>query len=264
MGTRRMAGRGNEIQQGVVVEERAVGDAAAGRASARAASSGVAGAGEAGVGEAGAEADRDRLPNDRERQPAHAEAGCMAADAAVNAAADAAAGAWLLRAVGTGAVLALLHELSGNGGFRPPWDPVDLTGFLPGELHPLHVILPMLLPVFLIFCAYFFVARTESRLNVQRQRGALALLGFAAVFPGFALWSTTFSGVYGVALLALAVRTRETLTVATGAMALAAYVVSTFLSPGWVVLPVLGLMAVAAFFAAWRVGRNARGLLAST
>ncbi|MGW9403660.1 hypothetical protein ACWGQ2_06755 [Arthrobacter sp. NPDC055585] len=163
--------------------------------------------------------------------------------------ADAAAGAWLLRAVGMGAVLALLCELSGNGGFRPPWEPLDLSGILPG-LHPLPVLLPMFLPALLIFCAYFFVARTENRLNVRRQRGALVLLGFASLFLAPPLWSVTFSGVYGAALLALAVRTRDTLTVATGVMALAAYVVSTFLSVGWVVLPVLGLMALAAFAAA--------------
>jgi len=174
--------------------------------------------------------------------------------------ADVAAGAWLMRAVGAGAVLALLSELSGNGVFRPPWDRVDLSRIMPGEPHPLPVLLPFLLPGLLIFCAYFFVARTESRLNVRRQRGALALLGFAAVFLAMPLGSTTFSGVYGVALLALAVRTREPLTVATGVMALAAYVGSTFLHVGWAVLPVLFLMAVAAFTAAWRVGRERYGL----
>ncbi len=177
--------------------------------------------------------------------------------------ADTAAGAWLLRAVGIGAVLALLYELSGNGGFRPPWDPLDLSGILLGVYFPLHALLPLLLPSLLIFGAYAFVARIESRLKVRRQRGALVLLGFASLFLALPLWSVTFSGVYGAALLALAVRTREALTVATGVMALAAYVVSTFLSVGWVVLPVLGLMAVAAFAAAWRVAREARDLVAA-
>lgn len=175
--------------------------------------------------------------------------------------ADAAAGAWLMRAVGAGAVLGLLHELSGNGGFSPPWEPFDLSGILAAELYSLGIIL--LLPALLIFSAHFFVARTESRLNVRRQRGALALLGFAALFLALPLGSMTFSGVYGTALLALAVRTRDALTVATGVMALAAYAVSTFLDVGWVVLPVLGLMAVAAFTAAQRVGREAEHLVAS-
>ena len=177
---------------------------------------------------------------------AEAEAGPVAGKTA-----DAAAGAWLMRAVGAGAVLALLHELSGHGGFSPPWEPVELSGIPAGELYSLGIIL--LLPALLIFCAYFFVARTESRLNVRRQRGALALLGFAALFLALPLGSTTFSGVYGTSLLALAARTRDTLTVVTGVMALAVYVVSTFLDVGWVVLPVLGLMAVAAFTAARRV-----------
>ncbi|MSR97383.1 hypothetical protein FYJ28_00880 [Arthrobacter sp. BL-252-APC-1A] len=171
-------------------------------------------------------------------------------------AADAAAGASLLCAVGAGAVLALLLESSGNGGFTPPWEPLDLSVILPGELYMLRVLLPFLVPAGLIFCAYFFVARTESRLNLRRQRGALALLGFGAVLLGFPLGGSSFSGVYGAALLALAVRTRETLTVATGVMALAAYVGTSFLSAGWTVLPVLGFMAAAALTAAVRVGKS--------
>ncbi|MEB7504102.1 hypothetical protein [Arthrobacter koreensis] len=123
--------------------------------------------------------------------------------------------------------------------------------------------LPLLLPSLLIFGAYAFVARFESRLGVRRQRGALVLLSSAALFPMLPLWSVTFSGVYGAALLALAVRTRDSLTAATGVMALAAYVVVTFLSVGWVALAVLGFMAVAAFVAAWRLARESRGLLAA-
>ena len=172
-------------------------------------------------------------------------------------AADAAAGVSLLCAVGAGAVLALLCELSGNGGFTPPWEPLDLSMLLPGELYTLSILVPFLVPAALIFCAYFFVARTESRLKLRRQRGALALLGFAAVLLGPPLVGSSFSGVYVVALLALAVRTRETLTVATGVMALAAYVGTfSFLSAGWSVLPVLGFMAAAALTAAARVGKS--------
>ncbi|MFZ3452484.1 hypothetical protein [Arthrobacter sp. 7Tela_A1] len=190
---------------------------------------------------------------------AGADGGALAADSEeAGRAADAAAGAWLMCAVGTGAVLALLHELSGNGVFRPLWAPVDLSAVLPGALYPLRVILPLLVPALLIFCAYFFVARLESSLNARRQRGALALLGFAALFMSLLLGSVTFSGVYGMALLALAVRTRDTLTSATGVMALAAYAWTSFVPIGWEVLPVLCFMAVAAFSGAWRVGKGYR------
>lgn len=186
-----------------------------------------------------------------------------AGDAPADSAADAAAGAWLLRAVGMGAVFALLYELSGNGRFRPSWEPLDLPVVFVGAFVPVGVLLPLLLPSLLIFGAYAFVARFESRLGVRRQRGALVLLGFAALFPMLPLWSVTFSGVYGAALLALAVRTRDSLTAATGVMALAAYVVVTFLSVGWVALAVLGFVAVAAFVAAWRLARESRRLLAA-
>ncbi|MER1995288.1 MAG: hypothetical protein ABTA24_02150 [Arthrobacter sp.] len=178
-------------------------------------------------------------------------------------AADAAADAWLLRSVGAGAVLALLYQLGGSEGFVPAWEPLNLWWILPGELYPLHVILPGLLPGFLVFVAYLFVARMESRLNLRRQRGALAILVFTAVFLGLVMGSMAFSGVYGAALLALAVRTRETLTVMTGVMALAASVACAVVYPSWAVLPVLGLTAGAAFIAARRLGRKATRLLAA-
>lgn len=169
--------------------------------------------------------------------------------------ADAYANAALMFAVGAGTVLSLLYVLSGNAAFRTPWEPVDLSFLFPGVLYPLRVLLPLVVPALVIFGAYFFVARTESRLNVRRQRGALALLGFAAPLLALPLWSMTYSGVYGVALLALALRTRETLTVVTGVMALAAYM-GTFFADSWVVLPMLGLVAIAAFAGGWRVRRN--------
>lgn len=254
---------------GVAVQERPSGEAARGASdktdrrlpadsvAARAEAVEVAGANVAARQALPARAARQALPA-RARPDRAGESTGKSADAA----ADAAAGASLLCAVGAGAVLALFYELSGNGRFQPHWNPLDMSGVLPGELYPAHVIFPGLVPGLLILCAYVFVARTETRLNVRRQRGALALLIFAALFLGLVLGSTTFTGVYGLALMALAVRTRDTLTVMTGVMALAAAVACTLLYPDWAVLPVLGLMAVAAFIAALRLGRKARGLLA--
>lgn len=105
--------------------------------------------------------------------------------------ADAYAGAALMFAVGVGTVLSLLYVLSGNAAFRTPWEPVDLSFLLPGVLYPVLVLLPLVVPALVIFGAYLFVARTESRLNVRRQRGALVLFGFAAPFLPLPLWSVT-------------------------------------------------------------------------
>lgn len=171
-------------------------------------------------------------------------------------AADAYSGAALMSAVGVGTVLSLLYVLSGNAVFRTPWEPADLSFLFPGVLYPFWSLLPLIVPAVVIFAAYVLVARKENRFNVRRQRGALALLGFAAPILALLLWSTTYSGVYGAALLALALRTRETRTAATGVMALAAYLAAFFLAESWVVLPMLGLVAVAAFAGSWRVGRG--------
>ncbi|MBF4994970.1 hypothetical protein ITX31_12705 [Arthrobacter gandavensis] len=181
----------------------------------------------------------------------------MSEAGAAGCAADAYAGAALMSAVGVGTVLSLLYVLSGNSAFRTPWEPADLSLLFPGVLYLFWGLLPLVVPAAVLFGAYFFVARKESRLSVRRQRGALALLGFAAPLLALPLWSTTYSGVYGAALLALALRTREARTAATGVMAFAAYLGSNVLAGSWVVLPMLGLVAVAAFAGGWRVGRGA-------
>ncbi|UPO78057.1 hypothetical protein [Arthrobacter sp. Helios] len=170
--------------------------------------------------------------------------------------ADKSAGMWLMRAAGAGAVYSLFLELSGNAGFRPPWETLDLTWF---PLWPYH---QMLMPAGLIFAAYLMTARGEKKLGIRQQRGALAVLVFAALFLPL---GGVFAATYGVSLLALSVRTRETLTVVTGMMAVVAWVAVSFLSspvpgdhepdlltdlagPG-----VLGLMGAALFIAAAKV-----------
>lgn len=208
---------------------------------------------------------RARFPSmpghERQIQSSVSEPGARSGDQIGSAAgsavaADAYSGAALMSAVGVGTVLSLLYVLSGNAVFRTPWEPADLSFLFPGVLYLFWSLLPLIVPAVVIFAAYVLVARKENRFNVRRQRGALALLGFAAPFLALLLWSTTYSGVYGAALLALALRTRETRTAATGVMAFAAYLAAFFLAESWVVLPMLGLVAVAAFAGSWRVGRG--------
>ena len=134
---------------------------------------------------------------------------------AAGALADGIADVWLLRAAGIGALLSLIGVLPGlseRGGYWTPWGTFDPAALLPGHA---VVLFPYLVPSVLIFAAWFFSSRMEARLGVRRQRGALALLGFAAIGLGLLLGGP-FNGVYGVSLLALSLRTRQTLTAATG------------------------------------------------
>ncbi|MBD8045085.1 hypothetical protein H9638_14830 [Arthrobacter sp. Sa2BUA2] len=170
--------------------------------------------------------------------------------------ADRSAGMWLMRAAGAGALYSLFLELSGNAGFRPPWETLDLTWIPAGPY------LQLLVPAGLILGAYLMTARVETKLGIRQQRGALAVLVFAALFLPL---GGVFAATYGVSLLALSVRTRETLTVVTGVMALVAWIAVSFLSspvpgdhepdlfsnlsgPG-----VLALMAATLFIAASKV-----------
>ena len=175
--------------------------------------------------------------------------------ARIDAYADASAGMWLMIAAGTGALLAVLFGFSGNGIPEPVWSTVHAVFALPLA----HVFVPMLMPAALLFGAYGMVARLEGRLKVRRQRGALALLAFGAILLAPPL-AGVFSGMYGAALLALSIRIRETLTVATGVMALAASVSVSVLERGWVGACILVLTAAACFTAAWRVGKGLRSL----
>jgi len=170
------------------------------------------------------------------------------------AAADATAGSSLLGATGVGAVFALGFQLAGWGSFVPPWAPLTFESVV---MSYLWMFAPMIVPAALIFAAYLATARTESRLDVRQQRGALALLAILAAFP--LPPTSAFSGIYGVALILLAVRTKETFTVVVGALALIAWGSFSFLNLGWTSIPVLLLMAMAAFIAARRVQREAGG-----
>ncbi|MBD7993884.1 hypothetical protein H9639_01005 [Arthrobacter sp. Sa2CUA1] len=173
--------------------------------------------------------------------------------------ADKSAGMWLMWAAGVGAVYSLFLELSGNAGFNPPWDPLDLTWF------PLWPFNRVLVPAGLLLAAYAMTARVETKLDIRRQRGALAILFFLSLLLPL---GGVFAVTYGISLLALSVRTRDTLTAVTGAMALVASVAVPALSAS--VPPadtadffsrlltdlaspcVLGLMAAALFIAASR------------
>lgn len=177
--------------------------------------------------------------------------------------ADKSAGMWLMRVAGAGALYSLFLELSGNAGFRPPWVTLDLTWI------PLWPLNQVIVPAGLIFAAYLMTARVETKLGIRQQRGALAVLVFASLLlPLGGLFAVT----YGVSLLALSVRTRDTLTVVTGVMAVVASIAVSFLSslsarsspvPGdhhevdllsdLTATGVLGLMAAALFIAASKV-----------
>lgn len=162
------------------------------------------------------------------------------------AVADAAAGSSLLRAAGVGAVFSAVFLLTGSDALSP-WYWVSTGAISPALVWKF---MPQIVPALLIIAAYRASARTERRLGIRQQQGALAVLVFLAVpFPA----SVPFSGIYGVALLLLAIRTRQTYTVVVGVLALVAWTGVSRLGADWPSLPILVLMAIAAFIAAHRV-----------
>ena len=97
-------------------------------------------------------------------------------------------------------------------------------------------------PALLILGAYLLTAASEGRNGIRRQRGALAALtGLAVLSVPLIGFDLVFSPVYGLALIALALRTRGTLAAAAGVLAVS---VSLTLALAWDTLT--GLQAMGA------------------
>ena len=169
-----------------------------------------------------------------------------AADHKADHRADRTADAALLAAVSGGALLALLRA----AGMPDPF----LNLSFPFSL------LWGAVPVVLILAAYLLTAASESRAGIRRQRGALAALtGLAVLSVPLIGFELIFSPFYGLALIALAVRTRGTLAAATGVLALAvSLTVALFdgVLSDLQVLAAFALVAVAGGVAATRTWRE--------
>ncbi|MCQ1954610.1 hypothetical protein [Arthrobacter sp. zg-Y238] len=153
---------------------------------------------------------------------------------------------WLAAAAGAGAVLGAAWHLAGAGNlpFLPQnWFGSLLVGFGSGILAAAQLIVVWLL-----------TARHEDRRGIRQQRGALAALAGLAVFSVPFTPDLVFSPVLGLAVLLLAVRTRDLRTAAMGLTAFSAAIVLAVFPdlPGAPVM--LGLVAVAALSVAARPG----------
>lgn len=125
------------------------------------------------------------------------------AERAADRIADRIADTFLLAAVSAGALVSLLRTLN-------VIDASVGSFMLWGAVPPL-----------LVLAAYLFTAASEGRAGIRRQRGAVAALtGLAVLSVPFVGFHLAFSPVYGLCLIALAVRTRGTLAAATGVLAL--------------------------------------------
>ncbi|MDM7991654.1 hypothetical protein [Arthrobacter sp. zg-Y877] len=152
--------------------------------------------------------------------------------------AEVAATRWLFAATGAGALIGAAWQLAGAG--QLPFLPQNflgtlLVGFGAGILAAL-----------LILAAWSLTARSESRLGIRQQRGAMAALAGLAAFCIPFTPDLVFSPVFGAALVLLAIRSRDVRTAAAGVVALAVALALAFSPdfPGSAL--VLGLVAAAA------------------
>ena len=162
--------------------------------------------------------------------------------------ADRMADAALLAATAAGALCSILRAaVKGD----PP---------LSGLYYPAVQMLWMLCPALLVLGAYLLAARFEGRAGIRRQRGALAALVGFSVICGLFTHVLPFSPGYGLALLALAVRTRGTLAAATGLLAVAVALgpsMATADFADWQLMMSYVLVAVSGCIAAVRSRREA-------
>ena len=130
---------------------------------------------------------------------------------------------WLFAATGTGALLGLAWHLTGTGDL--PLLPRNWVGT------QLQVFAAGIFAAVLLLAAWALTARAEKRCGIRRQRGAMAALAGAAVFCIPFTPALVFSPFFGVALILLALRTRQGGTAAVGLAALAAALVLAGYSP---------------------------------
>ena len=168
--------------------------------------------------------------------------------------ADRIADAALLAATAAGALCSIL------------WVAVKGDPPLFGLYYPTVQMLWTLYPALLVLGAYLLAARFEGRAGIRRQRGALAALVGFSVICAFFTYALPFSSGYGLALLALAVRTRGTLAAATGVLAVAVALGPTMARADfadWQLKVSYVLVAVAGSIAAVRSRREAAAVPAA-
>ena len=159
--------------------------------------------------------------------------------------ADRTADAALLAAAAAGALLALFRLAAVETG---PNSSPDST---------LGVLLCGAAPVLLARAAYLLTAAAERRTGIRQQRGAMAALtGLAVLSVPLVGFEAAFSPFFGLALIALAVRTRGALAAATGVLALAAALSAGPLTDAQA-MAAFALVAVAGGTAAVRSRRQA-------
>ena len=145
--------------------------------------------------------------------------------------ADRVADASLLTAAAAGSLLSVLRIAVGE--FGSPFTPAYPFFLLWGAV-----------PAFLILGAYLLTAASERGCGIRQQRGALAALtGLAVLSVPLIGFDNAFSPIYGLALMALALRTRGTLAAAAGVLA-----VSVSLTLALAGETFTGLQATAAVF----------------
>lgn len=118
-------------------------------------------------------------------------------------------------------------------------------------------------PALLILGAYLLTAASESGTGVRQQRGALAALTGVAVLS-VPLIGFDFSPIYGLALMALALRTRGTLAAAAGVLAVSVSLTVALAGETFTGLQAISavlLVAVASGIAALRCRREAAAVL---
>ena len=146
-------------------------------------------------------------------------------------AADLKAEAWLFATAALGS-LACLIRVAIEEAYPGAWLP------FPGAELGWAVI-----PALLVLVAYLLTAHGERHAGIRQQRGALAaLVGLAVLLIPISA-GLIFSPVYGLALLLLALRTRNILTAVFGALAFFASIFVGMLSP-WQWMLVFALVTV--------------------
>ena len=169
----------------------------------------------------------------------------------VGAQADSWATRRLFAATGAGALLGTAWHLAGSGDlpFLPQnWIGSQMAAFGAG-----------IVAAVLVLAAWALTARTEHQHGIRRQRGALAALAGMAVLCIPFISGLVFSPFFGVALLLLALRTREVRTAAMGLTAAAAALVPAFFPLFDGAALILALIATAAFAVVVQLGRAPAG-----
>lgn len=152
---------------------------------------------------------------------------------------DSIATKWLMRAVGTGSVVALGYEFTGWGasGFFDALDgPSGISQWL------------RFVPALLLITAWALTSREESRYGIRAHSGAMAVLaGLSVLTIGLAA-PYGLSMIYGVTLLLLAIRTKDRSSIICGIFALLG--ISFTATGGWAFIGYLLGFSVLMFVAA--------------